>query len=128
MEIINSLPTLYNFVSDYIDRNPAKPLFIWFRGAPGVSNQSLDTFNQNFVNNNIKYKKINTNGVVEQTEATAIFYHRYLLQVEDSFLREAIKTKQLCGKPVVVLANSYSEVDKPDYLSEYFEEISLVLA
>ena len=122
MKIIETFSCLCNYFKDRVSVNPSKPVLIWF-GRGEFSNLIIDRFNKEFINPNLDILKRNTGGVIEKCGQSAIVYHRYVDQMEESFLREILLTKRKSKKPIFVLANTYSTSDKPDWVKDFFEEI-----
>lgn len=99
-----------------------KPLLIWFEGGK-LSNLLLDSFKRVLLEGNKNIEQVNESGVVTSTKAPCIVYHRYVGQMDISFLENSIQTRLLTKKPVIVFANDYEMSNRPDMVSDSFEEI-----
>lgn len=124
MKTVNSFEQLCEIVLDAMKcQRQEKPVLIWFSGNPNRSQLILIKFNLEFVNQNLDIQKENLGGVIKSTKKSAIVFHRYLGQMDDDFLKDALETHRLSKKPVFVLANEYNLAEKPQWVNDAFDEI-----
>ena len=121
--IIKSQNALIDSINQYC-ATPAssKPLLIWFERGK-LSNPLLDSFKNVLLGGNQSFEQVNESGVVTSTNASCILYHRYVCQMDISFLEDSIQTRLLTKKPVIVFANDYEKPNRPDMVSDTFEEV-----
>lgn len=125
MKEINNYDELCGIVTDIMSNgHQEKPALIWFSGDVARSNMLIDRFNKEFIN--LRFEEIqkeNLGGVIKKTNKKAIVFHRYVNQMDESFLRGIVETKRLSKKPVFVLANSYEQPNKPNWVDDIFEQV-----
>ena len=123
MKIINSFEEICLFFNNIVRENPSKPIIIWFGHEASQSNTLVDCFNKEFINQNVNILKENLGGVISSCSRSAIVFHRYLDQMEEAFLKDVVKTKQLSQKPVFLLAKCYEVGNTPQWVHNEFEEV-----
>lgn len=126
MNEITCFEHLCQFFNDSVASNPDKPIIIWFGREAGLSNILIDRFNKDFINPKLHLSVLKENlgnRAISKCKENAIVFHRYLGQMEDSFLKVVLETKRQTRKPVFLLANIYEADNKPDWVSQLFEEV-----
>ena len=129
MENIHDFSNLQGFCRHYVKRNNVeKPLMIWFGGTPGVSNVSVDVFNEKYVGLiSESIIKSNDDGHLETKDYAVAIFHRYIGQMDENYLTDILNTFKTTHKPVIVFVNIENRDKKPNWIDNEFEQVMFEL-